>query len=63
MKTDIDLAKDVILAIDKRESTDKVRSLYNNYLNYLNTNSVDYDLKLFKLVDGKFRYYIDSKRN
>lgn len=63
MKTDIDLAKDVILAIDKRESTDKVRSLYNNYLNYLNTNSVDYDLKLFKLVDGKFRNYIDSKRN
>jgi len=60
MKTDIDLAKDIILAIDKRQHKDIVRNLYNNYLNYLNSNSVDYDLELFRLVDDKFRNYIDS---
>jgi len=60
MKTDIDLAKDVILAIDKRQHKDVVRNLYNNYLNYLNSNSVDYDLELFKSVDDKYMRYIHS---
>lgn len=55
---EIKLAKDVLLSINKREHKDRVRMLYNNYLNYLQKNGLDYDEKLFHSVDDKYMRYL-----
>jgi len=55
---EVKLAKDILTSINKREHKDRVRMFYNNYLNYLQKNGLDFDEKLFHLVDKKYVRYI-----